>query len=139
MTVKRRLNLSHRNVWKVLKNKVDLYNIYTAKAMRNEGGKGVTYYTYNVIYIKKKSTHKTTMLCIVTEICKFVLVCRHTFYVSTCIANAYINALIEGFLTEKPWLPLRSSGTRRSGDKRYRTYLLKPFARSLYSVNDFCN
>lgn len=33
MTVKTRLNLSHRNVWKVLKNKVDLYNIYTAKAM----------------------------------------------------------------------------------------------------------
>ena len=33
MTVKMRLNLSHRNVWKVRKNKVDLYNIDTAKAI----------------------------------------------------------------------------------------------------------
>lgn len=99
MTVKTRLNLSHRNVWKVWKNKVDLYNIYTAKAMEKAEEKE-SHTIHTMLFTFKKSTHKTTMFCIVTEICKFVLVCRHTFYISTCIINAYINALTEGFLTE---------------------------------------
>lgn len=99
MTVKTRLNLSHRNVWKIRKNRL-IYITYIQQRLWRKLRK-----RSHIIYIqyhshKKKSTHKTTMFCIVTEICKFVLVCRHTFYISTCIINAYIKALIEGFLTE---------------------------------------
>lgn len=99
MTVKMRLNPSHRNVWKVRKSKVDLYNIYTARLWRKLRKRShILYIQYDIIHIKK--IHIQNHVLHNYRYMQIYIICRHTFYISTCIINAYINALIEGFSTE---------------------------------------
>lgn len=88
MAVKTRPNLSHGNVWNIWKSKVDLY-IHNKGYETDSCGKKITlrHVPYDITHVKKKNPHKTSTFSIGTEICKFSLGHRYTFYRGTRITN----------------------------------------------------